>query len=226
MTWWRWAISDASLPWRIAVGVGILAALAILELARKGREARRWREYAFLTVVVAIALVYGAVNDQITSRISWEYFYYGKELAQVLGDRVPPESAKLSWDAAKVGMKATWTVGLLIGVALLMANNPNRRSRQLSYRSLIGIALGVIVSAVAGALAFGWAGSRGWLAATSVDFREMVRRNEMRPYRFMTAYGVHLGGYIGGFIGAAWAIVKVRRRRRNSSAATSDQSKY
>src|SRR5436305_31251 len=112
---WRWAISDASLPWRIAAGVVIFITLAAVELARKGRAARRWKEYSFLGVVVLIALGYGVVNDQVTSRISWEYFYYGKGLSEVLGPRVPPERGRLSWEAAKVGMKATWTVGLVIG---------------------------------------------------------------------------------------------------------------
>jgi hypothetical protein len=217
MAAWRWLISDASLPWRIAVGVGILFVMAMTEMARKGWAARRWKEYLFL-------LGYGAVNDQITSRISWEYFYYGKELAPVLGPRVPPERGKLSWEAAKVGMKATWTVGLLIGVAILLANNPNRRWRQLPYGQLLAIALEVIVCAVIGAAALAWAGSRGWLAVMSDDFREMLRRDEMRPYAFMTAYGVHLGGYIGGFLGAAWAIVKVRWARQHLPLANSENS--
>ena len=56
-----------------------------MDLVNKGRNATRWREYGFLALCVAVAIVYGIVNDQITSRISWEYFYYGKDLAPILG---------------------------------------------------------------------------------------------------------------------------------------------
>jgi hypothetical protein len=123
-------------------------------------------------------------------------------------------------------MKATWTVGLLIGVVLLLANNPSRRWPQLRFGHLIYVAIGVILFAIAGAAVVGFAGSCGWLAFTSEDFREMLRRDEMRPHQFMTAYGIHLGGYVGGLIGAIWAIVKIRSFRRKYSVASCDPAKY
>jgi hypothetical protein len=116
--------TDAGLLMRIAIGAAIFFLLALSDLRRNGPRATRWKEYCFLLAVVAAAMVYGAANDLITSAISWEYFFYGKDLAHALGDRVPPDPLALAWEAAKVGMKATWTVGLLIGVALLVANNP------------------------------------------------------------------------------------------------------
>ena len=42
----------------------------------------------------------------------------------------------------------------------------------------------------------------------------MVRRNEFRPFRFMAVYGIHLGGYIGGAIGAVMAVISIRFARR------------
>ena len=63
------------LPFRLTIGLSIFALLAIVDLHRNGKQARRWREYAFLAAVVAIAMLYGILNDQITSAISWEYFY-------------------------------------------------------------------------------------------------------------------------------------------------------
>jgi uncharacterized membrane protein len=46
------------------------------------------------------------------------------------------------------------------------------------------------------------------------DFAQMLRRDEMRPRRFMAAYGIHLGGYIGGLIGIVAVIFQIRRQRR------------
>ena len=219
---WNWFKSDASLPLRIGVGVLVFAILGALDLRRNGRQATRGREYLFLLAAVAVALAYGVANDQITSRISWEYYYYGKGLQGVLGPRTPPDPARLSWAAAKVGMKATWTVGLLIGVALLVSNNPRPGRPRLPYRRLLARLPMILLSAMGAAALLGALGYRGWLAFFSDDFREMLRLNEFRPHRFMLVYGVHLGGYVGGLFGTAAAVVSVLRERRRFAAAPAD----
>src|SRR5437867_8855004 len=118
----HWLIhSSAGLLVRIAAGIAIFAALAVADLCKHGRGATRWREYLFLLMCVLLAIAYGVINDQVTSRISWEYFYYGKELDRVLGPETPPDPAALHRHAAIIGAEATWSAGLIIGVALLLA---------------------------------------------------------------------------------------------------------
>ncbi|MCC6424232.1 MAG: hypothetical protein IT447_12205 [Phycisphaerales bacterium] len=219
MTWnspfWHWLVeTDGGLMARIGVGAAILGVLAGVEIRNKGlRQSKRWREYLFLLTIVAAALVYGVINDLLTSRISWEYFYYGKGVAEVLGPPVPPLAGALAWEAAKVGMRATWTAGLIIGVVLLVANNPSRRWPSLSYGRLIAMAgLVFVITAITAAI-LGWVGSTGWFTHWSGDFAEMVRNNEMRPMRFMTVFGIHLGGYVGALIGMVMAVVLILRRR-------------
>lgn len=215
MSAWDWLVhTDAGLVTRLLVGGAVLGSLAVADYRRNGSRATRWREYAFLLAVTAVTLVYGAINDQITSAISWEYFYYGKGLNEVLGNRMPPDAVSLHIEAAKVGLKATWSAGLLIGVALLLANNPNRVLPQLSYRHLLGklpLMLGVTV-VTAGVFAV--AGYCGVFTHFSEDFRQMLRRDEFRPRRFMLVFGMHLGGYLGGMIGTVAAVVATRRQRR------------
>src|SRR6266446_6393487 len=113
--WDGWLRSDAGLLARVAIGVGIFAVLAAADVARHGRAATRWREYAFLVIAVSAALAYGIANDAIASGISWEYFYYGKGLERQLGAQLPPDPTALRWVACAVGAKATWTAGLVIG---------------------------------------------------------------------------------------------------------------
>src|SRR3954463_15199167 len=105
-----------SLPIRIAIGVAIFTALALHDLRRHGRRATRWREYAVLLACVAAACAYGVLNDQLTSSISWEYFYYGKGLETALGPQIPPDPLQLHLRAALVGVQATWSAGLILGV--------------------------------------------------------------------------------------------------------------
>ena len=211
MTSIHWIIStDGGLLLRVCVGASIFATLAVTDLKRNGTHATRWREYAFLLFCVAIALLYGVVNDQITVRISPEYFLYGKGLADV----VDAHPERLPWEAAKVGLKATWSVGLMVGVVILLANNPKPGWPQWRYRRLMRCMPWVITSAMGCAALLGIAGHTGALALFSEDFRQMLLHNEYHPYCFMAAFGIHLGGYIGGLGGMIAAVVYIRRSRR------------
>src|SRR5437667_12773961 len=121
---------------RIAIGSTIFLVLASIDLYRNRARATRWREYLFLILCVVAAIIYGIVNDQITSRISWEYFYYAKELDAVLGPTIPPDERALHAQALLVGIKATWWLGLLIGAVMLIANNPRPGRAPPSYGKL------------------------------------------------------------------------------------------
>jgi membrane associated rhomboid family serine protease len=203
---------------RVVAGILVLAGLAIWDRRRNREKATRWREYLFLVAATLVAMAYGVINDQITSRISWEYFYYGKELEEKLGQATPPDRARLSWEAAKIGMMATWSAGLVAGVALLLANNPKKDRRQLSYRELVGVLPRLLVITIAFAVMGGILGYLGALTFIGDDFRVMVQEDLFRPRRFMCAYGVHLGGYVGGAVAIVYSVWRVRRLRARASS--------
>jgi hypothetical protein len=211
----HWLIhTDGGLLLRIVVGIAIFTVLAVVDLRRNASAATRWREYGVLAASVAAALVYGALNDQITSRISWEYFYYAKELDKLLGPTTPPDMSALHWEAAKVGLKATWSAGLVFGVALLLANNPRGDLPRLRNRQVLGfLPLIFGAAAICGAL-FGILGYEGRLNFLSADFVEMASADVFRPRRFMCTWGIHLGGYLGGFLGTMMAVVRITHLRR------------
>jgi hypothetical protein len=207
--------TDGGLLVRILIGSAIFATLAVIDFRRRGRAATRWREYAVLLIAVGAALCYGAINDQVTVTISPEYFLYGKELYKKLGD--DPPMNQLRWEAAKVGLKATWTVGLIFGVVLLLANNPMGSLPRLRNRQLVMLL--PVIPLTAGIFGFvgGVLGYHGFLTHLDSDFEAMVQANLYRPMRFMSTWGVHLGGYLGGFLGtieAAVGITVARRRMR------------
>jgi hypothetical protein len=212
--------SDGGLLVRIVVGCSVFAGLAIADFSRHGRSATRWREYAVLAAAVGAAMLYGIVNDQITSGISWEYFYYGKELDKVLGPQTPPQAWALRWEAAKVGMKATWTAGLIFGVVLLLANNPYRDLPRLKNRELLEMIPIMVLMAAGLGIIGGILGYEGFLSSLSADFQEMMRTDVFRPRRFICTWGIHLGGYVGGFVGTfVAAVIIVRRRVMEGKAA-------
>ena len=62
-----------------------------------------------------------------------------------------------------IGMKASFSAGLIIGVVMLLANNPRKNRRQLPYRELFKLLAMVFAVAAIGAgtgAAIGWHG--GW----------------------------------------------------------------
>lgn len=207
--------SDRGLFVRVSFGAAFFLLLAIVDLRQRGRAATRWREYLFLLACVGAAMIYGVLNDVITSTMSPEYFLYGKGLADRIGGT--PSGFVLHVEAAKVGIKATWTAGLILGVALLIANNPRAGLPPLPYRRLFARLGWIVGSAIVFAVVLGVAGYLECFGHFSDDFATMLRRDEMRPRRFQAVFGVHLGGYIGGLIGCAVAVVSVLRARRRTS---------
>jgi hypothetical protein len=218
-----WLKSDAGLLARVGIGVAIFAALAAWDLVQKGRKATRWREYLFLVVAAVCAMIYGIINDRIASTISWEYFYYGKGLDLQLGPHIPPEAAPLHWEACKVGLKATWSAGLIIGVALLIANNPRANRRQLPYRDLLMLLPFILVVTALFALIGAWTGSHGWLTWTSHELQLIVHDDLFRPYRFMIVYGMNFGAYVGGILATLAAMIYVTRRRKSEMAVKTSE---
>lgn len=209
-----WIIhSDGGLLMRIGAGAMIFAMLAIVDLRKNGRSARRWREYSFLLACVAVALAYGIINDQLTVGLSWEYFYYGKQLDALLGPQTPPDDWPLRWAAAKVGMMATWSAGLIIGVALLFANNPRPNRPPLPFSRLYRLLpLMLMIPAIVACL-MGIAGYFGYLNFFNSDFAMLIEHDLWRPRRFITVYSIHLGGYVGGLLATILAVILIRRSR-------------
>ena len=216
--WTWWTNSTAGLWTRIAIGALIFLAVAWWDYRRNRDQATRWREYLVLLACMLAAMTYGIVNDQITSTISWEYFYFGKGLEETLGPQIPPDAVKLHLAAAVVGVRATWSAGLIIGVALLLANNPSKELPRLRNITLLN-QLPIIFLITAATAAIGaFLGYTGQLTRFHEDFQWMINANQWRPRRFMAVYGIHLGGYVGAVPGIFTAVVIVRRQRRKIPA--------
>jgi len=133
-------VSDATFPYRVAIGLAIFGALLALELWRRPREPRRLKEYSFLFGMTIVTMLYGVVHDFVTWSICRDYY--------VVGKGIPSASHGYTLDVVKLAMKATWTAGLLGAAVLLVANNPDRQGRQLPYPNLIAMALLPLLASV------------------------------------------------------------------------------
>jgi uncharacterized protein len=173
--------------------------------------AARAREYGFLLYATLLAAAYAVAHDQVTATVSPEYFVYGKGL--------DPSSLRL--DVVLLAVRASLPVGLLGGAALLVANNPRRsgRPRQVGYGVLARLAFLPPVSAALVAGAFGVTNAALQLGCARAHALGVP---DPRIWRFVIAWAVHTGSYVGALLGIAGAttLVWIQRRSRASPGLT------
>jgi hypothetical protein len=149
-----------------------------------------------LLLAVSAAVVYGIVHDQVTARICVEYFTIGH--APIFGTD-DPTLLGLGW-----GVLATWWVGVLLGVPLVVVARAGSRPKR-SAQSLVRPIGWLMLSAALGATI---AGFIGWIAASRrwvwLDgrFAEEVPPEQHIPFLIdgfahTASYGV---GFVGGIV--------------------------
>ncbi len=183
--------------WRALILIVVLGLVGFVEHRLRGAQARRWREYL---VLVAFALAGGGfafVIDQVTSRISPEYFLYSKGL--------PREN--FAWEVVNLSLKAGVTAGFLCGGLLLFAHSryaPNGSLRQL-LRCLpapwIGGLFGGVIFGVTVYFGLGASWYSGSVFPPSDD--------RSLPYQMVA--GIHFGVYLGGVVATIWCMVRMRK---------------
>lgn len=151
-------------------------------------------------LAIAGAVLYGIVHDQVTARLSLEYFTIAHP---PIVDSEDPTVLGLVW-----GVVATWWVGAILGVLLAVAARAGSRPRR-SARDLvrpIAVLLGTMAACalLAGLLGAFLGGSR---AVVLLDpFASRVP--DARHARFLGAWWAHVASYavgaVGGLVLAAW----------------------
>jgi hypothetical protein len=158
-----------------------------------------------VALCIGAAVAYGLVHDQITARVSIEYFTIGHPRLFATDDPTPHA---LAW-----GVIATWWVGVLLGIPLAIAARRGPRPK-LAARDLlrpIGVLLLVMaLCALAGAAIGHFGAERNWFVLFG-ELRERVPPE--KQIAFMTAGGAHSASYLVGFVGGVVLIVKTWRRR-------------
>ena len=158
-----------------------------------------------VALCIGAAVAYGLVHDQITARVSIEYFTIGHPRLFETDDPTPHA---LAW-----GVIATWWVGVLLGIPLEIAARRGRRPKLAARQLLrpIGVLLGAMaLCALIGAAIGHFGAERRWFVLYG-DLGQRVPPD--KQVAFMTAGGAHSASYLVGFVGGVILIVKTWRRR-------------
>jgi hypothetical protein len=163
------------------------------------------RACAIVILSIVAAVAYGVVHDQITARVCVEYFTVGHPPVFATND---PTLLGLGW-----GILATWWVGLIVGVGLVLSATAGSRPPR-TVRSLVRPVLALLV--VTG-LSAAMMGGAGYLLAEagSVSLLEPLASDLPREKhaRFLADLWAHNTSYAVGFVGGFVVMVRVWRSR-------------
>lgn len=181
---------------RLLLLLGFLALGAAIDRWRNGRAATRPREYSWLLGVGALGALFGLCVDQVTSRLSVEYF--------VLGKGIDP-GTRYERDVLVLSLQAGFTGGLAVGGVLLVCNRNALPLRRLLRSCVWPLAGAIALAPVGGLLA---------RAFDPLGLADAIREQEPDPGRrawFATVWGIHCGIYAGGLVGVIAAGWRLRR---------------
>lgn len=178
--------------YRVALLLGLMAAAAMVDFWRRGKEASKYREYAFIWIAGVLGGFVGFANDCVTSSISPDYFILGKGLEP---------GNDLRWRAGMFGFKAGLSAGIIGGAVCLFARTRNSR---LSTEQMSGL-LRALWMPVAGAVLLGLAlpviaGGFDPLGL-SASLNSLLDANQI--VRFRSVWWIHTGLYAGLVLGLA-----------------------
>jgi hypothetical protein len=168
---------------------------------------------AWLRIVLLATLaaaLYGVIHDQITVRISLEYFTVGHP---PLFGTEDPTLLGLLW-----GVYATWWMGALLGLLLAFAARQGPWPRRAPATLVRPVAVLLLVMAGSASLA----GLLGFLVAKAGGIRLLEplasRVPDGRHVAYLTALWAHLASYVAALLGGVWLAWRVRRARKRPAS--------
>ena len=173
---------------------------------------------AFLAIVgvsIAAAVLYGIAHDQVTARLSMEYFSIGHPTIPGL-DYSNPTLVALVW-----GTIATWWVGLALGILLAIAARAGSRP-PVGVGSVLR-PIGWLLVAMAGCSVLGGLAAHGLAVAGAIWLVPPFAEQVQDPIMFLAVGGAHLAAYAAGGIGGLIIAVRVWRSRAVHATANPER---
>ncbi|MHA4808961.1 hypothetical protein ACX0G9_12685 [Flavitalea flava] len=181
------------------------------------------RKFVMFLLIVAVAIVvgaiYGVIHDQVTYSISPEYYTKFKFIQFDLADSVAAQHMTQPRSAVvMVGVKATWWMGLYIGVIIgliaFIGKDPETMF-QLAIQAvgwvIVVAVLTGIIGGVYGHYVLVKSGVNWWLPEHLVDKPAFITVGSIHNFSY-------LGGGLGLLAGIIFMILKNRAIRRRSQS--------
>ena len=169
-------------------------------------------KFIFIILLTIIsAIVYGIVHDQITVRISIEYFLIGHPR---IFHTESPTLLACGW-----GIIATWWVGLILGIPLAITARVGRwkkiEPKDLLKPIFVLLLIMGAVSILSGVIGYLTVSNGIFYLVEPYASRVPVDRHTA----FLTAGWMHVGSYLAGFVGGIILIILTYKKRKVLSRA-------
>lgn len=208
-------MADSTFLYRAIAGVSCFVLLGLWDYWKHPENPTRVREYLFLFGVTAVTMAYGVVHDFGTWLISHDYYATAKA--------IPSAPEVFGWPIVRLALLATWNVGLIGAVIVLLSNNPDAQGRQLPYRRLLKLCLIPLVVSLLCESCFGIVFY--FQSAFMRDYLPIDLLIVGVDDAFVAVWGMHLGAYIGAGFGVLIVVVMIVRAKRRLPAQAEARSK-
>ena len=193
--------------YRIALLLGLMLVVSLVDFYRNGGRAVKFREYGFIIITGAVGGTVGFVNDLITSSLSPEYFILGKGLE---------ESPDLRIQAGLFGMRVGFSAGVIGGAVCLYASRRKSAHPPAKFSRLFRLLWMPVAGAILGGITLPLGFSKFDPARFSALLGALLSAGEMS--RFRQVWWAHVGLYAGMVIGLTAMILRAGKERKNPAA--------
>jgi hypothetical protein len=158
-----------------------------------------------------IAGLYGALHNQISYTVSPDYFHAFKfqqfDISEDFRDRI---------GASIVGWHASWWMGLIIGVPVLLVGLIMPGWKAYLTRCLLAIAVVAVTALVTGLVALAWASCTITESTLPPYWYPEGLTNQVAFARAATMHNFsYLGGFLGILTGSAYLVIERIRLTKN-----------
>ena len=195
--------------YRIVLLLGLMLVVSLVDSYRKGAQATKFREYGFIIITGAMGAIVGFVNDLITSSISPEYFTWGKGLE---------EGPDLRLQAGLLGLRVGVSAGIIGGAVCLYASRRNSMYPPVKCSRLLQMLWMPIAGAIFCGIAIPLAFSQSDPAHFSAQLNGLLDAGKLN--RFRQVWWIHVGLYVGMFIGLVATLLRAARERKTSATGS------
>ncbi len=197
---WNWTA-------RFTILIACMSALALYDYRKHNKSFWKAREYGYILISASIFGLLGMLNDQITARISPEYFNLGKGIP--LGDG-------FLFNASLLGGEAGFMIGFAVYGVFLIISKLNRLDSPSAFNKLLfKLKTPLIYSALlVPCFCLLFYLCRNW----QVFDRLLSGLSPLQKQHFLIVWGWHIALYTGCIVGTVVASVGLTKKKVSSPA--------
>ena len=190
-----------SFAWRLALVVFVMAIIAWIDWRHHRAQATKWREYSFLLTAGLLGGLIAHCSTISRSR-SLRSSFFSPEHCRRGGLPLSSDRVRFSCRTRRRHRGRR---------RYLIANNPKPGRPSLSYKRLFCLAVWPLAGALVAVPIVAPLICRRDPWGIETKLADLLTADQLN--RFIAVWGINVGTYLGGVLGAIWGVMSIRRAR-------------